>query len=310
MASLATLRVPDSATLASDLADAPRAFTRSEILTRWSRRHLDRAVSRGEVVRILPGVYVAAVHQHDPVARARAATLWAPRALVTGMLALHLHAPGLPTSTIVELVTDHGDRLHPPPWIRVHQSGLPAERTVARGIPTVTPARALVDAWALAPPAYRNERLWQALWSGVCTWSDLAREVERTPRLPDRRRLERVLGWFAEGATSPLEVRAKHETFVGAAFADFEWQVPIDLGARTVRADMLHRRAKLVVELDGDRYHATKAERDADRERQNALVAAGFTVLRFGWNDIVHRPAACRALVTAAVGRATGPMSR
>lgn len=259
---------------------------------------------------MLPGVYVAAAHQHDPVVMARAASLWAPRALVTGMLALHLHAPGLPTSTIVELVTAHGDRLHPPPWIRLHQTGLPAHRSIARGIPTVVPARALVDAWALAPPAYRNERLWQALWSGVCTWSELAREVERSPRLPDRRRLKRVLGWFAAGATSPLEVRAKHETSVGAAFADFEWQAPIQLGARTVRADMLHRRTKVVVELDGDRYHATKEQRDADRERHNALVAAGFTVLCFGWNDLVDRPGACRALVTAAVGRAADPMSR
>ncbi|WP_061962709.1 endonuclease domain-containing protein [Demequina aurantiaca] len=110
-----------------------------------------------------------------------------------------------------------------------------------------------------------------------------------------------MLAWFTEGATSALEVRAKHETFVGTRFKDFEWQAEIPLVRRKVRVDMLHRKAQLVIELDGDAYHSTRTDREADRDRQNALVASGFTVLRFGWHDIVDHPQWCRDQVNNAI---------
>jgi|GEM_PF-2153035 len=48
----------------------------------------------------------------------------------------------------------------------------------------------------------------------------LARATQREPRVAGRRDLERVLGWFAKGATSPLEVRARRDVFAGQRFAD------------------------------------------------------------------------------------------
>ena len=42
--------------------------------------------------------------------------------------------------------------------------------------------------------------------------------------------------------------------------------------------DFLARKAKLVVEVDGDAYHARRAAADAARERK--LVRAGYTVVR------------------------------
>jgi very-short-patch-repair endonuclease len=73
---------------------------------------------------------------------------------------------------------------------------------------------------------------------------------------------------------------------------------------------MLHRRAAVVVELDGDRYHSTRQARDNDRERQTDLAAAGFMVIRFGWRDVADRPAWCRERllrsVNARLARAGG----
>ncbi|MDN4481109.1 endonuclease domain-containing protein [Demequina muriae] len=110
-----------------------------------------------------------------------------------------------------------------------------------------------------------------------------------------------MLGWFAEGATSPLEVRAKYETFADARFGDFEWQVELGLGSRRVTVDMLHRSAMVIVELDGDRYHSTRGARNDDRERQNDLAAAGYVTIRLGWDDIVRRPARSRQRVLAVI---------
>ncbi|WP_160297584.1 endonuclease domain-containing protein [Demequina salsinemoris] len=176
------------------------------------------------------------------------------------------------------------------------------------GVNCVVPELALLDAWRCTAPAERRAVLWEALWARACTWRQLKRELDRAPRVSGRRDLERVLGWFAEGATSPLEVRAKHEVFTGARFSEFEWQTEVVLPTRRPTVDMLHRRAMVIVELDGDIYHSTRTARDADRNRQTDLAAAGFVVVRFGWWDIVDRPEWCRErLLTVVAGRLTRP---
>ena len=64
----------------------------------------------------------------------------------------------------------------------------------------------------------------------------------------------------------------------------------IDLPGRLVRVDVLFRRVRLVIEVDGFAAHG-RDRFQADLTRQNALVAAGYTVLRFTWWDLVDRPA-------------------
>lgn len=48
--------------------------------------------------------------------------------------------------------------------------------------------------------------------------------------------------------------------------------------------------ARLIVEIDGFAFHSAGADFQRDRTRQNALVAAGWTVLRFTWADLTERP--------------------
>lgn len=45
--------------------------------------------------------------------------------------------------------------------------------------------------------------------------------------------------------------------------------------------DIVFRRAKVVIEVDGWAFHVSPAAFQRDRARQNRLVAAGWTVLRF-----------------------------
>lgn len=292
------------------LTSQAHAYTRTELLKVWSRHHLEVALRAGSVARLVPGIYAASEHQLQPIVMGEAATLWAQRAVVTGSLALRLYSDSLRAPHVVDLVTANGDTLHPPTWIRVHQSGVPARQGFPAGIRCATPGRALLDAWRYAPARERSDLLYESLWARVCTWRELAREVERTKRVSGRRDLERLLGWFAEGATSPLEVRAKHETFADARFREFEWQVELRLGSRRATVDMLHRAAMVVVELDGDRYHSTREARRGDRERQNDLAAAGYVVVRFGWDDLVRRPERSRQRILAVIaGRLSRPGS-
>ncbi len=56
----------------------------------------------------------------------------------------------------------------------------------------------------------------------------------------------------------------------------------VDLGAGTWvgRVDFYFRRARLVVEIDSERHHPSKLDAEADAERDAAMGAAGFRVLR------------------------------
>jgi hypothetical protein len=76
-----------------------------------------------------------------------------------------------------------------------------------------------------------------------------------------------------------------------------------DGGRPVARRDIVFRCARLVVELDGWAHHVTPDRFQRDRQRQNRLVSAGWTVLRFTWRDLTERPeyvvATVRAMLAA-----------
>jgi very-short-patch-repair endonuclease len=47
---------------------------------------------------------------------------------------------------------------------------------------------------------------------------------------------------------------------------------------------------RVAIEIDGWAWHSDAQRFRHDRQRQNALVLAGWTVLRFTWYDLVQRP--------------------
>ena len=283
------------------LAANVHAFTRSDIVTRWSRRQLDAGLRSDAIVRFLPDVYCGTRHHREGVVHGEASNLWAPRALVTGALAMDLYLGTAFARGHVDLVTNNGNTLHPPKWVSVHQIGRELARGMPRSVSCTVPERAVLDAWRFAPPVRRVGLLYEALWRRACTPAQLAREIRRAPRVSGRRSLLRLLADFADGATSPLEVRARREVFTGPSFCEFEWQAGLRAGHRLARADMLHREAMLVVELDGERYHSTTDALTSDRERDVDLAAAGYLTVRFGWSDVTRRPHWCRERLLAVV---------
>lgn len=70
-------------------------------------------------------------------------------------------------------------------------------------------------------------------------------------------------------------------------------------GRFVARVDFLWRTARLVVEVDGMGKYADATEIAKEKQRQNALVRAGYTVLRFTWADVVHRQSETAATVRA-----------
>ena len=63
-------------------------------------------------------------------------------------------------------------------------------------------------------------------------------------------------------------------------------------GAFAARVDFAYAPARLIVEVSGHAWHATKAQRAADSARRRKLTLAGFRVLEYTYDDVVSRPAA------------------
>jgi hypothetical protein len=58
---------------------------------------------------------------------------------------------------------------------------------------------------------------------------------------------------------------------------------------------------RLAVEVDGWAWHSNVDRFTYDRRRQNALILAGWTVLRFTWHDLTSRPQTVIVQIKAAV---------
>jgi very-short-patch-repair endonuclease len=67
------------------------------------------------------------------------------------------------------------------------------------------------------------------------------------------------------------------------------------------RIDLAFPEAKLAIEVDGWAWHTDVDRFGADRRKGNALVRAGWRLLRFTWHDLTNRPAYVIAEIRAAL---------
>jgi predicted transcriptional regulator of viral defense system len=109
------------------------------------------------------------------------------------------------------------------------------------------------------------------------------------------------------GAGGGVEVDAlPRATGVGAGGGvevDALWR-PTGVGAGGgVEVDALWREERVAVELDSWRHHRDRDAFERDRRKANALILAGWTVLRFTYADVTRRPAETAATLSAALRR-------
>ena len=77
-------------------------------------------------------------------------------------------------------------------------------------------------------------------------------------------------------------------------------QQPVELSDRTVHPDLLDVGRRLVLEADSWTYHAEKSAFVRDMVRYNALVLAGWRVLRFTRDQVMEQPDAVTESLRAA----------
>ena len=137
------------------------------------------------------------------------------------------------------------------------------DAVVVRGLRATTAQRTLADLCRRLEPVEALVLLDEALHKGLG-------------------RLNTSLGALAEPAESPMETRLRW-LLIKAGLPRPEVQVDLSFG----RADLFYRAARLVIEYDGANHRDRLME---DNRRQNALISAGFRVLRYTASDVFQRP--------------------
>ena len=174
------------------------------------------------------------------------------------------------------------------------------DATELDGIPITSVAQTLLD---VAAPAHRlnvgkllHEAEVQQVLDMRAIWAVLA----RSPRAAGARRLEAAFREEAPFTRSDLE-EATLALFRSYSVPEPETNAWVSDGEKLVEVDFLWRRFRLVVEVDGARYHATRWRRRQDAAKTAALRAQGWTVLRFPDLEINGTPARVAATILTAI---------
>jgi very-short-patch-repair endonuclease len=204
---------------------------------------------------------------------------------------------GLPGfGEMLEILTCDGARVR---FARVkqHRSTLiPASHVMIRdGIPMTTVARTLFDLSAVVRPGRVARALDTALARRMVTLAEISR-VARDLSGRGRRKVTVIRAILAERGMDFVAPETDLEQEFVALIAGSDLLQParqVNLGDQLAwigRVDFVYRDARVVIETDGKEHHSSLLDRQWDAARDAALTAAGWTVMRFSWFDIVHRP--------------------
>ena len=268
----------------------------AELVKLTSRRALADAVRRGDVERLTRGIYglpglatgVATAIAHDGVlSHLSAAAVWRLPLLVP------------PEKPHVTLPTNRNARSGPPAvlhWADLSPTDLRKRRTSLE--------RTVLDCARILPFGEALAVADAALATGRLTEDELlaAAVAMRGPGRPNALRVAAVATRLSD---SFLESMLR-SLLITAGIEGFEPQVVVDLGGARVRVDLGHKVALVALEAEGYEFHGSAGKFAADCRRYDDLVAAGWLVLRFTYQQVIGDPEWVVAAVKSAVAQRIG----
>lgn len=270
-------------------------------------RFLSRLVERGVFVRLARGVHAlpGAATRSDVLLNGAVRHLGA---VISHQSAARLHgmspiADGPPTVSVSHRQT------HSFPGVDVHQLTdlIEAHLVDMKGMPVTNPERTMIDLAAVLHP----KRLQQVLDTA------LSKSLVDTRRLHDLHGALARRGKPGSAALRQLLTDRVGEPIVGqselerrfiALLRDASLPEPIRefhapwLRPSNGRVDFGYPDSKLIVEVDGRRWHSKYDAFEVDRRRDNAAQLAGWRVLRFTWRMVTDEPHHVISAVREALG--------
>jgi very-short-patch-repair endonuclease len=198
-------------------------------------------------------------------------------------------------------VTVIGRRVRSRPGIRVHHVATihPRDTDNLDGIPITSPARVLLE---IAPDLKDRElerALDEAMGCKLVTRAAVTAMLRANPRRPGSSRLRDLV---IPGRPTTLTRSDGEEAFLRLVRA--AGLPPPALNQPLLNrwiVDFLWRAEKVVVEIDGDSFHSSRAARERDHRKDVALQEAGYFVVRITGRQLKQRPEEVLALVAAAL---------
>lgn len=183
-------------------------------------------------------------------------------------------------------------RRHARPGMVPHEIPLGPDDVVHVGAGAVTTvSRTVLDCLGRLPPDDAERLVTWAATRELVTAELLAGAIEARSPAWGTRALRRALADLDRGALSAAEKRL-HKLLERGRLRGWEADVQVHDGDGIIgRVDVLFPAAMVVIEVDGYAYHS-RAAFQTDRTKQNRLVMAGYTILRFTWADLTERPGA------------------
>lgn len=241
---------------------------------------IDTLTARGEITRLLPGIHVPAGETPSCSVLARAVALWHPRAVVTGAAAAHLmFAPSLVVGE-VPVALRHARALPAP--FRLHRFTLPPEAIADDGRYRLsTPAVAAV--WESAHDG--GELVDTALRLGAATPSQIEEALHLLGKRVGNGARRPVVELTSTNPWSTAE-RLAHRLLRESGITGWKANAWFELEGMRFPVDIVFARQRLVIEVDSLRFHTGREVFELDRRKTNALVRAGWTVVRVTWAQL------------------------
>jgi Protein of unknown function (DUF559) len=195
--------------------------------------------------------------------------------------------------------------------VAVHRSRTltEADTTVVNNIPVTTIARTLFDLAELVDQRQLERAFDQAEIVEGLDLNKINDQLARNPTRPGAKKVRNVLENHYIGST-PTENDFEEALLAltrALGLPDPEVQFWIDPGdgEPPIKADFAWPDRRIVVETDGRRTHGTKQAFEADRRRDQRLIAAGWTVIRTTWRQLKQRPHELRPVLLRLLGPAS-----
>lgn len=248
-------------------------------------RALSRAIATGSLVRVRRGILASP--DLDPLELLAAQC----GGRLTGAAGARRHGIWAPDHDVVDIALDpHARSPRPPSTARTRSSW---SATVEPGTRTlVGPVGCLTRIARTEDARFAFAALESARHGGVVTRAEVHQVIGAAPR-GVRRVLARAGGLSESGGESLLAFGMLR---AGIPFAQ---QVPV---AGVGRVDFLVG-TRLIVEVDGAEFHATREAFERDRRRDAVAAARGCRSLRFSYSQVLHRWGEVDAALRAALHR-------
>ena len=262
------------------------------------RGAINRRLRTGQLVRVLPGVYSSPTGAAEFRHRVAAVPLWDPDAVLTHEAAAALTFWPTIRVPVIRCAVRHEKA--PQRGYAFTRERIPPELVWRYGSVLLTsPTLTALDLAAATDGGSIDRALLRRK-----TTLDLMRQAlvltARRRGNPDRRRL------LLDSRDDPWSAaeRQCHRLFREAGITGWKGNQLVTLEQQEFFVDIMFRRLRLVVEIDGREFHIGAEVFESDRHRQNLLVLHGWRVLRITWAMITDEPDRVIAMVREAMVQA------